>query len=154
MNRRPRRRAMARAGFSLVEMLAVLAILALVAGVATQLTRRPSPRLRVESAARALCAALRTTRMRAIASNEELALTIDLRRKAFFSPVVAETALPRDATIDLAVSSRERQGQASAGVSFHPSGGSSGGAVSIVIEGARADIEVNWLTGVTRCATD
>jgi general secretion pathway protein H len=147
-----RPRAPGRGGFSLVEMLAVLAILALVAGVATQLTRRPSPHLRVESAARSLCAALRTTRMRALAAGEEMALTIDLRRKAFVSPAVAETALPADARIEVAVADGARRGGAAAGVSFYPTGGSSGAGVRIAIEGASADVDVNWLTGATRCA--
>jgi general secretion pathway protein H len=145
-------RASARAGFSLIEMLAALAILGLVAGLATQLGGRPSPRLRVESATRSLCAALRQTRMRAIAGNEEMALTIDLRRKAFFSPVVAETPLPNDARIDLAVSSVERRSRDRADVAFYPSGGSSGGELTIALAGVRAQIAVNWLTGATRCA--
>jgi general secretion pathway protein H len=146
-----RRRRASRAGFSLLEMLAVIAILALVAGLASQLARPPSPRLRVENAARALCAAMRATRMRALARNEETALTIDLRRKLYVSPAVAETALPREAALDVTVSSRERNGPNLAGVSFYPSGGSSGGEVTIVIDGARAQIDVNWLTGGTRC---
>lgn len=140
-----------RAGFSLVEMLAALAILGLVAGLATQLVRRPSPRLGVESAARSLCAALRLTRMRAISANEEMSLTIDLRRKAFVSPVVASTPLPPEAKIDLAVSAVERRNRDRADITFFPTGGSSGGEMSIAIGAARAEIAVNWLTGATRC---
>jgi general secretion pathway protein H len=140
-----------RAGFSLVEMLAALAILGLVAGLATQLVRRPSPRLGVESAARSLCAALRLTRMRAISANEEMSLTIDLRRKAFVSPVVASTPLPPEAKIDLSVSAVERRNRDSADITFFPTGGSSGGEMSIAIGAARAEIAVNWLTGATRC---
>lgn len=151
MSRAARRREGSRAGFSLVEMLAALAIVGLVAGVATQLVRRPSPRLRVESAARSLCAALRLTRMRAISANEEIALTIDLRRKAFVSPVVAETVLPPDMKIDLTTSAVEQRSRNSADVAFYPTGGSSGGEVALAIEGARAEISVNWLTGATRC---
>ena len=114
--------------------------------------RRPSPRLRVESAARSLCAALRQTRMRAIAANEEMALTVDLRRKTFFSPTVGEKPLPNDAQIDLTVSAIERRSRNKADFAFYPSGGSSGGEMSIALSGVRAQIAVNWLTGATRCA--
>ncbi|ATQ66520.1 MULTISPECIES: prepilin-type N-terminal cleavage/methylation domain-containing protein [Methylosinus] len=152
MSRRAPTGSSARAGFSLIEMLAALAILALVAGLATQLGRRPSPRLRVESAARSLCAALRQTRMRAIAANEEMALTVDLRRKTFFSPTVGEKPLPNDAQINLTVSAIERRSRDKADFAFYPSGGSSGGEMSIALPGVRAQIAVNWLTGATRCA--
>ncbi|MBY6242699.1 GspH/FimT family pseudopilin [Methylosinus sp. Sm6] len=152
MSRRPPTRSSARAGFSLIEMLAALAILGLIAGAATQLGGRPSPRLRVESATRSLCAALRQTRMRAIAANEELALTIDLRRKSFASPTVAETPLPNDARIDLSVSANERRSKDKANFAFYPTGGSSGGELTIALGGVRAQIAVNWLTGATRCA--
>ncbi|MGA2795048.1 MAG: prepilin-type N-terminal cleavage/methylation domain-containing protein [Roseiarcus sp.] len=94
MTRRRRARGNPRAGFTLIEMLAVLAIVALIAGLSTQLARPPVPRLRVEAAARALCATARATRMRAIAT--------------------------RDITIE--------------------------------ISGNRAAIDVNWLTGATRCS--
>ncbi|WP_159729793.1 prepilin-type N-terminal cleavage/methylation domain-containing protein [Methylosinus sp. Ce-a6] len=140
-----------RRGFSLLEMLAVMAIVALLAGMAGQFTRRPSPRLRVESAMRSLCVALRTTRMRAISMASEQALTIDLHRKAFFSPAIATTALPGDARIEFSVSERERSGPSRGAISFFPDGGSSGGVVSIGLSGARAEIAVNWLTGATRC---
>ncbi|MBG0808326.1 prepilin-type N-terminal cleavage/methylation domain-containing protein [Methylosinus sp. H3A] len=141
-----------RSGFSLLEMLAVLAIVALLGGMASQFTRRPSPRLRVESATRALCSGLRATRLRAIATASEQALTIDLRRRAFFSMAVAATALPEDAAIELAVSERQRAEPSRAAIVFFPHGGSSGGGLTIALSGARAEIAVNWLTGATRCA--
>lgn len=139
-------------GFSLLETLAVVAIVALLAGMAGQLTRRPSPRLRVESAMRTLCAALRATRMRAISTASEQALTIDLASRTFFSPAIAATPLPEGAAIEFSVSERDRAGPSRGAISFFPDGASSGGAVSIGFPGARAEIAVNWLTGATRCA--
>jgi general secretion pathway protein H len=109
MTRRRRARGNPRAGFTLIEMLAVLAIVALIAGLSTQLARPPVPRLRVEAAARALCATARATRMRAIATRQEATL-------------------------------------------FFPGGGSTGGDITIEISGNRAAIDVNWLTGATRCS--
>ncbi len=141
----------ARAGFTLIEMLVVLAILALVAGMSSQLTRPASPKLRVEAAARALCAAARATRVRAIATNQEVSLFIDVGRKKFYSPVVAETSLPSEARINLSVAGGQRQGPTGGAITFFPTGGSTGGDVSIEFAGARATVGVNWLTGETRC---
>ena len=140
-----------KAGFTLLEMLAVLAIIALVASLSTHLLRPPSPRLRAEAAARALCAAARATRMRAIATNAQTTLTLDLARKTFSSPVVAETALPNDARIAVSVASRQGASPSNAGIVFFPGGGSTGADISIELSGSRATVEVNWLTGETRC---
>jgi general secretion pathway protein H len=141
----------ARAGFTLVEMLVVLALIGLVAGLSAQLLRPPSANLRVEAAARVLCAALRATRTRAIATNAEAAVTIDLARKIFHAPVGGEAALPGDATLEIDVASSQRQSSQSAGILFYPDGSSTGGGVVIQLSGRRATIDVNWLTGEAEC---
>jgi general secretion pathway protein H len=141
-----------RSGFTLIETLAALAIFALVIGASTALLAPPSPRLRAEAAARGLCAALRATRARAMATHEDMIFTLDLARKTYFSPAAAETALPGDATIDLAIAEPLRAEAGRAGVAFYPNGKSSGADISVTIAGRKAQIEVNWLTGATRCA--
>jgi general secretion pathway protein H len=140
-----------RAGFTLIEMLAVMALVALIATLSTQLARPPSPRLRVEAAARALCAAARATRARAIASNEDARLVVDLARKTFSSSAVATTALPGDAHIDVTIANAQREAGDGVGVVFFPGGGSTGGEITLEIAGNRASVDVNWLTGETRC---
>lgn len=140
-----------RAGFTLMEMLVVLAIIAFVASMSSRLLRPTSPRLRVEAAARALCSAARATRVRAVATNQEATLFIDVARKSFSSAVTAETALPSEARVDLSVAGGQRLGGGVGGIVFFPTGGSTGGDVSIELAGARAHVGVNWLTGATTC---
>ena len=140
-----------RGGFTLLEMLAVLAIIALLAGLSTQLVHPAAPHLRLEGAARGLCAALRATRARAISSNEEATLVVDLARKSYFSPSVHETLLPAEMRVQVSAAKGQRDFGENAGLKFFPSGASSGGDIILEIGGNRATIQVNWLTGGTRC---
>ena len=139
------------AGFTLLEMLVVLALIGLISGMSAQLLRPPSPNLRIEAAARALCATLRATRTRAIATNGEAAVTIDLARKSFSSPVGGEAALPREAEVEINVASSQRESRQMAGILFYPDGSSTGGGVILQLSGRRAAIDVNWLTGEAKC---
>jgi general secretion pathway protein H len=140
------------AGFTMLESLVVLAIVALVAGMSTQLLRPPSAKLRVEAASRALCATLRATRSRAIATNSDAAVVIDLDRKTYSSPIAGEGALPREAALTLNVAYSQRVGANSGAITFFPDGGSTGGDVTLEGAGWRAKIVVNWLTGDATCA--
>lgn len=132
-------------------MLAALAILALVGAASLPLLRPPSPGLQVEAAARGLCAALRSTRTRAVAANSPMALTVDVARKSYRSPLIGETSMPRDATIELTVADQQRESATNGGFLFYPSGQSSGGELTLLSGGRRARVSVNWLTGEARC---
>ncbi|ARN82219.1 GspH/FimT family pseudopilin [Methylocystis bryophila] len=140
-----------RGGFTLLEMLAVLAIIGLLAGLSTQLVRPAAPHLRLEGAARGLCAALRATRARAISANEEATLVLDLARKSYSSPSVRETLLPAEMRIEISIAKGQRDFGGNAGLKFFPSGASTGGDITLEIGNNRATIQVNWLSGATRC---
>ncbi len=140
------------AGFTLLEMLAALVILALMIGVSAPLLRPPQPGLQLQASAEKLCAAMRATRARAIASNEEFALAFDLARKSYSSPALAETFLPSDTRIEFNIADVRRQGPQQGDILFFPSGASTGGEITLLLGGRRATIDVNWLTGAARCA--
>ncbi len=142
-----------RAGFTMLEMLAALAILAMAAALAGGLLRRPSPRLRLEAATRAVCATLRAARSRAIASNRPAAVVFDLDARSYVSPVAGLTLLPRDMNLRLNVAQDEAAG-GKAAIRFFPDGGASGGDVFLELGGRRAAISVNWMTGGAACALD
>ena len=152
MMRRPRRRAGPRAGFTMLETIVVLAIVSLAVGMGTQLLRPPSGKLKLESATRAFCATLRATRSRAIATNMETAVVIDLLDKSYASPVGAVGRLPAEAEISLDIANTQRLSERSGAISFFPDGTSTGGDVTVLTSTARATIGVNWLTGEARCA--
>jgi general secretion pathway protein H len=135
------------------EMLVALAILGMAGALAAQLLQPKSPRLRLESTVRALCATLRAARSRAIAANAPAAVTFDLANRTYASPVGGMAVLPRDVALRVVVASREASGEAAA-IRFFPDGGATGGDITLDLGGRRAEISVNWLTGGTSCALD
>lgn len=139
-----------RAGFTVLEMLVALAIVAMAGALAVQLLRPRSPRLRLESSARALCGALRAARSRAIAISAEAVVTFDLDAKTYSSPVGGLGRLPREIALRLNVAHDEAREDAGA-IRFFPDGGATGGDVIMDLGGSRAEISVNWLTGGTTC---
>ncbi|MEK4034024.1 GspH/FimT family pseudopilin [Methylocystis sp. IM3] len=141
-----------RAGFTLLESLVVMAVIALVAGMASQLLRPPSGRLRLETAARKFCSTLRAARARAIALNSEASVFVDLSSKTYTSPVGAPGNFPADALITLEVANTQQASPRSGMIAFFPDGGSTGAVMTLQTSDARARIAVNWLTGDAKCA--
>lgn len=152
MTPRLRRRLRTRAGFTMLESLVVLALISLMVGMSSQLLRPPSGRLRLESATRSLCATLRATRSRAIATNNEASVVIDLDRRSYASPVGGEGRLPVETQILLDVANTQRVGANSGAITFFPDGSSTGGDLTLSTPDGRATVGVNWLTGEARCA--
>ncbi len=151
MTRQPQGKFVAKAGFTLLEMLVALMIFALAIGVASPLLRPPPDGLQLRASARKLCAALRDARARAIASNSEFPLTFDLGRKSYSSPAFPETFLPARTAVELTIADNRRRGARQGDILFFPSGAATGGEITLSLGGRRATIEVNWLTGIARC---
>lgn len=141
-----------RAGFTLLETIVVLALVGLLAGMASQLLRPPSERLRMENATRAFCATLRATRARAIATNTETTLIIDVFNKTYVSPAGGVGKLPADVAITLDIANTQHLSAAAGAITFFPDGASTGGEIVLQTSGVRATIDVNWLTGGAKCA--
>lgn len=152
MTPRFRARSGRRAGFTMLESLVVLALITLVAGMASQLLRPPSARLRLESATRSFCATLRATRARAIATNSEASVVIDLFDKTYASPVGGVGRFPLDASLTLDIANTQRLSEHAGAIAFFPDGTSTGGDLTAQMPEARATIAVNWLTGEASCA--
>ena len=120
-------------GFTLIEVIVVIVIMSLIAGMI--LARRPwhSAGLDLDATQRALTAALRLARSRAIAQDRIVAVVTD--SAGFTVDGGARRPLPAGETLSQAQ------------MIFTPDGEASGGTILLASAGTRIAVTVNWLTG-------
>jgi len=138
------------AGFTLIEMLVVLAILALAATTVGPFLSRGSDRSRLQTASGELASALAVTRSAAIVRNAPTSLTIDVDRRIFRSTVVPQRAFAKDIGAKLTFASGIRSASSDGGFQFFPDGSSTGGSVTLSLNGEQERLCVDWLTGEVR----
>jgi len=134
---------MARAGFTLMELLVVLALMALLTGLAAPRLRPDAPNLSLE--ARAMAGGLRATRSTALRANDERLFLVDLAGRRYGSP-------PQWTAVGLGVAletyaAAEEGGRDTAAIRFFPDGSSTGGRITLSAGGRTAAITVDWLSG-------
>jgi general secretion pathway protein H len=143
---RPRRVA----GFTLLELLVVLVLMALITGMAIPLISAGTPGAQIKAASRELIAGLRQAREQAIVSRQPAALTIDVQTRRFqISGQPRAFQLPGKLQIGLYVAEVEDNGKLGSFI-FYPDGSSTGGRVTVSLDGQTNRIDVDWLTGVAR----
>lgn len=140
------------AGFTLIEMLVVLAILAVTATFAAPLLSGGSESVRLDMASSELATALRVTRSAAITSNRQTTLMIDVDRRRFGSTVVPERSFAPNIEAKLTFASGMLSATSEGGFRFFPDGSSTGGDVTLSLQGKQAKLCVDWLTGIVRKA--
>jgi general secretion pathway protein H len=136
---RARRRGTA-SGFTLLEILIVLAVLALVLSLILRRGPLTSPALSVRGAAGQVAQALRTARSEAIAEGHPVALLLNPALRVYVTTGTAPRVLHAPPSMLIVAPAN--------GISFMPDGSSSGGAIAVEQAGHRAEINVNWLTGL------
>jgi general secretion pathway protein H len=141
----------ARAGFVLLELLAVLMILALAVAVgASALSRRAMPATPLQVAEQVQATMLRA-RAEAVRTGAETAVVIDLAgRRVVSLPGASAIALPRAMQVRVRTGAELVTGGREARLVFRPDGTSSGGELGLEQAGRTAGIEVSWLTGLPR----
>lgn len=134
-------------GFTLIELLAVLFILALVAAVVVP-SLGSGASVELKSAARGLAAGLRQTRNRALNDNRSAVLALDVAKHEYQLPGDRRVRkLPERIDIVLFTARSEQLGKDRAGIRFFPDGSSTGGRITLSIDGMRYLVDVDWLTG-------
>jgi general secretion pathway protein H len=134
-----------RAGFTLIEAVAVMLIIALMASLA--ITMMPGTgRARLKAVTLEAAALLRRERMGAILTGRERDVAIDGERRILIGDSGSAVALPAHVIIDLFGTSIPSMSRATV-VRFHPDGASSGAVLRLSREKAGYEIRINWYTG-------
>ncbi len=138
-------------GFTLIELIVVLAIAGFIMAVVPPLIARAIPGVELKGAARQLAGGLRFARSYAIRSRKEALLTLDLEKKLY--RVTGRTrayAIPKGIDVALLTAESETDTTQSGSIRFYPTGGSTGGRVTLSIGERSYDVDVDWLTGRVR----
>lgn len=142
-----RRHSHAADGFTVVEVLVVVAILAVVAAITIPAITRPSDRFVLRETMSNITSALRLTRSAAIRSNIEQVFVVDVNERRYGSAAVRRRSYSREVSLAFTVAEPERASPSRGGIRFFPDGSSTGGELTLAINGQQAKICVHWLTG-------
>ncbi|HWX30075.1 MAG TPA: prepilin-type N-terminal cleavage/methylation domain-containing protein [Steroidobacteraceae bacterium] len=134
-----------RAGFTLIEVVAVMFIIALVAALVV--TKMPGTgRAGLKAVTLQTASLLRRERLGAILTGRDREVSLDGKRRILVGDGGDIVALPRDVTLDILGIDALWSGR-QAVVRFHPDGASTGAVLKLAREEAEYEIRVNWYTG-------
>jgi general secretion pathway protein H len=134
-----------RAGFTLIEVVAVMLIIALVASLAFAMMPGTG-RGRLKALALETAALLRRERLGAVMTGRERQVSIDGEQRVLVGDGGDVVAVPRDVVLDILGIDALWSGR-QAVVRFHPDGASTGAVLKLSREKAEYEIRVNWYTG-------
>ncbi|HVX92448.1 MAG TPA: prepilin-type N-terminal cleavage/methylation domain-containing protein [Xanthobacteraceae bacterium] len=134
-----------RAGFTLIEVVAVMLIVALVASLVVAATPGTG-RGGLKALALRTAALLRRERLAAMLSGSVRRVSLDEERRVLVADDGRGVAIPRDVTLDVLGASERWSGRLAV-ARFDPDGGSSGAVLKLSRERAGYEIRVNWYTG-------
>lgn len=135
------------AGFTLLEMLIVLVILAMLGVMATPALGPPSDGIRLQAAVSDLLGAFRRARSAAIARNGDTSVVIDVDKHTLESTAGHAFRVSSDISLQLKVAEPERTTPSRGAFRFFTDGSSTGGNVTLKLQGKKAHVCVDWLTG-------
>lgn len=134
-----------KAGFTLIEMMAVMTIVALVAALATMMVPGTG-RAGVKAVVMQTAALFRRERLAAILTRSDRQVSLDGGRRELIGDDGGEVAIPTDVVVDVLGADAAGSERLSV-VVFHADGASSGAVLKFSRERAQYEIRVNWYTG-------
>lgn len=134
-------------GFTLIEMLAVVAVLGLAVAIIAGRGPVRSPGLDARGAADQVARALRLARSQAIATNSDVAFTLDAARRGFRVGNGPWQALPPTVTLGITAPNDPAPDPTVGRIVFAHDGGATGGQVRVGTGTATLTVRVDWLSG-------
>jgi general secretion pathway protein H len=140
-------------GFTLLELLVVLAIIGLVLAFVPGFVLRGQPDLDVDVAARAVANSLRQARSEALLENREQLFALDVEERLFRTASMrAPVQMDRAIEITFQTARSELLSESIGQIRFFPDGSSTGGRIGLSLAGRKAEVTVDWLTGLVAVA--
>lgn len=133
-------------GFTLLEVIVALVVVGLALGLVLARGPARSPAVELRAGAQDVAQALRLARARAIFQDRPVALTLDLRAHSYRVDGGPPHTLPAALTLS-ATSAAGAAARGLAGFRFAPDGSSTGGRIELAMNGQRALVALDWLTG-------
>ena len=134
-----------RAGFTLIEMMAVMTIVALASTLVLTMTQGTG-RAELKATVFETASLLRRVRMSAMVSGHDRLIALDSEARIFIGQTGGIVHLPRDVALDIVSADTSFTAKRPI-VQFHPDGASSGAVLKFTRESAGYVIRVNWFTG-------
>jgi general secretion pathway protein H len=134
-----------RAGFTLVEMMAVMMIVALISALVVTWTFG-SGRPTVKAIALEAAALLRRERLGAMLSGHPRHVALDVSARVLIGESGGKVAVPQDVSLDL-LAAEGSNGALRAVARFEPDGAASGAVLAFAKERARYEVRVDWFDG-------
>lgn len=103
---------------------------------------------RLKAAARDIVSALRYARGQALLSHQEVTLTLDLTENTYTVSTRDKLyELPKDIDVTVVTGQDELNGKGMGSIRFFADGSSTGGRVTLELNNAGWQMDINWLTG-------
>jgi general secretion pathway protein H len=135
-------------GFTLIELLVVLAIATLLLAVVPPMISNVVSSAQVKSATRLLAAGLKTARNKAISTQQEVTLAVNVENNSFsLLEKNKQLNLPDDSSIVLSTAKSEQLSDTEGAFRFFSDGSSTGGRIKLTHDPFEYFVDINWLTG-------
>lgn len=135
-------------GFTLLELLVVLVIIGVALTHVPGFLPRTGSSMTLDHAANALVHGLKNARDQAILENRDSLFVIDVESRQFgLGSTSIFEQITDDILLELISARREQSGKKRGRIRFFSDGSSTGGRISLMNDGHRREVTVDWLTG-------
>ncbi len=137
--------------YTLIEMLVVLAIIALAFSIIPPFLPNAVASASFKTATRELASSLKQTQNRAINSQQEKVLILDVEQNHYMlEGRLIKLKIPDTAKLSLVTARSEQLSDVKGRIRFFPDGSSTGGQIKMSYKTREYIIDVHWLTGKVR----